>query len=390
MARISRRRFVASGAAAAAGALATPAHAAFNDTFIATATLGVVGPFTGDAAKLGEQIANGVRACIYDTNLIRGAMDRVYVMRTFDDENLLANGLLTAQYAVDDGSIDVAIGHLKGTITEQALQTYVNGHLPLVIPASSYDRLTAHGYGGVFRLVTKDSTEGNLGGAVVMERVKPKSSVVLYQDGDYGIDVAAGYHDRMLKEKVDSKALRFAFEKPDYAGVSKLTLSANPDVVYLAGTAHDMGPMIKQLRADGYKGPLYASAGMFDGITLEKYKDVAGEIMISSSFPPLDLAPSDYHIRQSYEQKYGAMTPLAAYGYAAAQIAIAAIKTGAAADRLAAGRALQTSAQYNTIVGPVQFLGSGDTLDPNIYFYAIKDGKWQYVQAAHRSTFVLK
>jgi len=112
--------------------------------------------------------------------------------------------------------------------------------------------------------------------------------------------------------------------------------------------------------------------------------------MISSSFPPLNLAPADFHIRQSYEQRYGAMTPLAAYGYAAAQISISAIKTGAAADRLAAVRALQTSAQYNSIVGPVTFLGTGDTLDPNIYFYTIKDGKWQYVQAAHRSTFVLK
>jgi branched-chain amino acid transport system substrate-binding protein len=387
---LNRRSFIAGSAACAAGALAAPARAAFNDTFISTATIGVVGPFSGDAAKLGEQIGNGVRSAINDANLIRGAMDRVYAMRTFDDQNLLANGLITAQYAVDDGSIDVAIGHLKGTITEQALQTYVNGHLPLIIPASTYDRLTTHGYGGVLRLETKDSTEGNLGGSVVMQRVKPKSSVVLYQDGDYGIDVAAGYHDRMLKEKVDSKALRFPFDKPDYPAVSKAALSGNPDIIYLAGTAHDMGPMIKQLRADGYTGPLYASQGMFDGTILEKYKDVAGELLISSSFPPLNLAPSTFHIRQNFEQKYGPMTPLAVFGYAAAQIAIAAIKRGAAADRLAAARALNYATEYDTIVGPVTFLGTGDPQDPNIYFYTIKDGKWLYVQAAHRSSFVLK
>jgi ABC-type branched-subunit amino acid transport system substrate-binding protein len=130
---------------------------------------------------------------------------------------------------------------------------------------------------------------------------------------------------------------------------------------------------------------------MFDGSILEKYnKDVAGEIMISSSFPPLNLAPADFHIRQTFEQKYGAMTPLSTYGYAAAQIAIAIIKRGAAADRLAAGRALNYATQYDTIIGPMTFLGTGDPQDPNIYFYTIKDGKWAYVQAAHRSSFVLK
>src|SRR6202035_1357695 len=96
----------------------------------------------------------------------------------------------------------------------------------------------------------------------------------------------------------------------------------------------------KQLRGDGYKNPLYASEGMFDGSIPEKYKDVVGEIFVSTSFPPLNLAPADFHIKQSFEQKYGSMTPPAVFGYAAAQIAIAAIKRGAAADRLAAGRAL--------------------------------------------------
>lgn len=390
MARVNRGAFVAGGAALAAGALATPARAAFNDPLVAPATIGVVGPFTGEYVRLGEQIGNGVRAALDEVNRFHGPMDRIFSMRTFDDQNLLANGLVNAQFAVDDGTIDVVIGHLSGRITDQALQTYANGRLPIIVPASTFDRLTSHGYANVLRLATKDSTEGNLAGAVVIDRLKPKSSVVLYQDADYGIDVAAGYHDRMLKEKLDSKAIRFAFEKPDYAGVAKATAALKPDVIYLAGTVKDMGPILKPLRAEGYAGPFFASQGFFDPATIDKYKADSDGLIVSTSMPPLQLAPSIFRIKTDFEQRYGQFTPLAAFAYAAAQIAISAIKRGGSADRLAAARALTFGTSYDTLVGSLSFLPTGDPSDPNAYFYVVKDGKWSYVQAAHRSGFILK
>jgi branched-chain amino acid transport system substrate-binding protein len=387
---IGRRAFLGAAAALGASVAAVPARAAFNDPIVGTATLGVAGPFTGDSIRLGEQMGNGVRAAIDEANRLRGPMDKLFAMRTFDDQNALAGALVNAQFAVDDGGVNCVIGHLSGRITEQTLQTYVNGHLPLIIPATTFDRVTAHGYASVVRLATKDSTEGNLAGGFVAGREKPKVSAVLYQDGDYGIDVAAGFHERMLREHVDSKAIRFSFEKPDYAAASRETVSYKPDVVYLAGTVKDMGPMLHQLRADGYAGPLFASQGFFDAATIAKYKTEAEGVIVSTSMPPLQIAPSIYRIRLDFEQKYGPFTPLAAFSYAAAQVAIAAIRRGGSADRIAVARALNSSMSFDTVIGPVAFLNTGDPQDPNVYFYAVKDGKWSYVQAAHRSTFVLK
>jgi branched-chain amino acid transport system substrate-binding protein len=387
---IGRRAFLGAAAALGAGAAALPASAAFNDPIVATATIGVAGPFTGEAIRLGEQMGNGVRAAIDDANRLRGVMDKLFAMRTFDDQNTLASGLVNAQFAVDDGTITCVIGHLSGRITEQALQTYVNGRLPVIIPATTFDRVTSHGYANVVRLETKDSSEGNLAAAYIKGRENPKRSSVLYQDGDYGIDVAAGYHDRMLREHIDSKAIRFSFEKPDYPAVSKETVSGKPDVIFLAGTVKDMGQMLHQLRADGYTGPLYASQSFFDPATITKYKTEAENLVVSSSMPPLQIAPSVYRIRLDFEQRYGPFTPLSAFSYAAAQIAIAAVRRGGSADRLAVARALNSPMAYDTVIGPLTFGNTGDPQDPNVYFYTVKDGKWSYLQAAHRSTFVLK
>jgi ABC-type branched-subunit amino acid transport system substrate-binding protein len=106
--------------------------------------------------------------------------------------------------------------------------------------------------------------------------------------------------------------------------------------------------------------------------------------------PPLALAPSAFRFRLDFESKYGQMSPLSAFSYAAAQIAIAACRRVGAADRAAEARSLALPYAYDTIVGTLQVSPTGDPLDPNLYFYTVTDGKWKYTRAAHPSAFVLK
>ena len=132
------------------------------------------------------------------------------------------------------------IGHLSGRITDAALKTYVNNSMPLIVPASTYDPITSHGYGSILRLSTKDSTEGRLG-ARNAEALKPALGYVLYQDGDYGFDVAAGFHNQLLADKIESKAVSLQLEQARLRGRREDAAGAKPDVVYLAGLARDMG-----------------------------------------------------------------------------------------------------------------------------------------------------
>lgn len=388
---IARSTFLGGATALAASALARPARAAFGDqTMAPVTTLGVVAPFTGNDVRLGEQIGNGVRAAIDDANSRRGSLDRIYAIRTFDDQNQLASGIVNAQFACDDQGVSCVIGHLSGTITDTALRTYALAGMPVIIPASTLDRLTSHNYPYVWRLTTKDSTEGRLCARTLGSLLKPKQVVVLSQDGDYGYDVAIGAQQQLDADKIPAKAFGFAWDKPNFAAVAKETLAQAPDAIFLAGLVRDMGPVVPALRTAGYNGAFYASQGFFDSETIAKYgADVEG-LVVSSSMPPLALAPSVFRIRADFESKYGEMTPLSTFSYAAAQMAIAACKRVGAGDRVAAARALAMPYAYDTVIGTVQFLPGGDPLDPNVYFYTVAGGKWKYVRSAHPSTFVLK
>jgi branched-chain amino acid transport system substrate-binding protein len=392
MTRMDRRAFLAGSAAAAAtAATAEAAFAAYGDTPISgTVTIAVVAPFTGDQIKLGEQMGNGVRQAVDDANRIRGPLDKTYLLHTFDDQNLLATGLVNAEFACDDSSVIAVVGHLSGRITEAALRTYVNNKMPVICPASTYDALTDHGFGNILRLTTKDSTEGHLAAKHVLSSVSPKTVAVLYQDGDYGVDVAAGFVEQLNGDKVKPLEVTISWEKPDWAAAVKAALSPMPDALFLAGTTKDLGPVIPQLRAAGYTGPLFASQGFFDGTVIQKYGAQVDGLVISTSMPPLAIAPGAFRIKSDFEQRYGPMTPLSAFSYAATQIVTAIVRRTGATDRLAVDRALNYSTSFDTVVGSLAFQNDGDPQTPNLYFYSVKDGNWRYQQSANPSSFIVK
>jgi branched-chain amino acid transport system substrate-binding protein len=409
VAPVARGAFLAGGAAAVAAAAVaaatvTPARAQnltpFSTPtpfggigtplpFNGTVTIGVVGPFTGPN-RLGEQMANGARAAVDDANQLLGTLDKAFQIQTFDDQNLLASALVTAEFACDDPQIVAVIGHLSGRITEAAMQTYVRNQMQVISPASSYERLTQHGYGNLLRLVTKDSAEGHLAARRVNALLKPKSVVSLSQDGDYGPDVADGFHAQMKGDKVASTPISFSLDKPDFAGVAKSVVAANPDVVFLAGLTKDMGPVVPALVAAGYTGAFYGSQGFFDATTIATYGSSLEGLTVSSSMPPLKLAPGAFRIKNDFEQKYGGLTPLSTFSYAAAQIIIAVVRRTNAGNRVAVERAFNVPTAFDTLIGSLVFGATGDLQDPNIYFYTVTSGAWKYAGSAYPNGFVVK
>jgi branched-chain amino acid transport system substrate-binding protein len=358
-------------------------------SFVATSTIGIVGPFSGRDRVLGEQLANGVRAAIDDTNQLRGPLDRAFAMRTFDDQNAVATAILNAQFATGDSSVIAVIGHVSSAATLAAIQTYSNAQMALIVPLCTDDRVTTTTYRDVFRLQIKDSVEGVLFGRFAVDQYHPKSTVVFLQDADYGADVANGFIAAMTNRKIAAPYVQFAYEKPNFEQAVTTGLATQPEFVFLAGTVGDMGGILGVLRAHGYTGRIGASQGFFDAQTT-RLGPAANDLVISTSIPYLPFAPSTMRIRAAYEARYGALGPVALYGYAGAQIIISAQRRSGATARNALLSALAVGTSIDTVAGNYTFGPSGDQLDPNIYFYTLHDGKFAYLRQAHPSAFMVK
>jgi branched-chain amino acid transport system substrate-binding protein len=371
------------------GALAGTAQVAQISPYTPTLRFAVVCPQSGPDARIGRQLIAGVRAAADELNRERTSLERVLIFDTFDDHNTPADATVQASFATGNSDTLAVIGHLSAGATLVTEPSYANAQIPLIVPTVTDDRITARGYRNVFRLPTKDSDEGSLIAAYVIS-TGSKAPHLALQDGDYGADVAGGFVRRAGSLHVDASATLFSIDKPDFAKAADAMLTHAPDCVVLVGNVADMGPLLHALRAKGFSGRFVASQGFFDAQTVKEYAKDAQGLIVSSSVPYYPLAPTALRDVQFYEAQYGALTPVAAYGYAAVQLIRNAARRTGAANRLALLRALAGGGVYDTVTGSYTFGPRGDVLDPNCYFYRVNDGKFTYERQGHPSGFMLK
>ena len=352
-------------------------------------SIALVAPLSGPARSLGQSLSRGVQAAIQYSNELAGSLQRTYTMRAFDDQNNAANASLSSSFATGDSSVIAVIGHIKADATLQGIANYGPAQLPLIVPACTDDRITATQYRNIFRLPTKDTFEGEIFARTVADQYKPKVPYVFVQDAEYGADVANGFITQMSALKTTAQYQQFPYNKPDFGAVVDKALGAQPDYVFLAGVVGDMGPIVGVLRAKGYTGPIGASQGFWDPGTLKLGAPAEG-MMISTSMPFLPLAPSTVRWVQDFQVHFGQLDPVAAFGYAAAQIIIAAVTRTNAGGRGATTTAIAQGVPIDTMVGTYSFGAFGDALQPQLYYYTVKDGKMPYLKQAHPSTFMVK
>ncbi len=355
----------------------------------ASLTFAVVGPLSGPFAQIGQQMVNGARAAINDANIQpSGALDRSFALVTFDDQNQPIQSALSAGYATNLSNVVGVIGHFSGTNTDAALPTYVAAQMPLVVPATSTDVVTAHGYRNVFRLPTRDSDEGRLTARYLCKHQKPQSCVVLTKAGAYGETVAQGFAQEMRAARVPVEAVVRGIDEPAAACVTR-ALASKPDLLFCAGKIEDLGAVFDLVVAGDLELRLIASQGFFSAVTTTEHAHSAEGLIVSTSIAPVSLVGVDDRIFADFVATYGLFTPAAGLAYAATQILIAAARRTGAIDRPSLSRALADGTTYQTIMGDYRFTPFGDQLDPNLFFYTVRKGEWVYRDSYRPAPFAI-
>lgn len=228
-------------------------------------SIGMCAPLSGSAKPIGDRMVVGARAAIQYYNEMAGSLQRTFALRTYDDQNNVAIARTAASFVTGDSTVLATIGHVNSEATLVGISSsYGPQQMPLIVPVSTDDRLTATQYHTIFRLPTKDSSEGQIFARTVLADVKPKVPYVFVQDADYGADVANGFIEFMESNHVTAPYDQFSYNHADFGAVADKAIVAKMDYAFLAGVVGDMGPLVGTLRAKGYTGPIGAPQGFFD------------------------------------------------------------------------------------------------------------------------------
>lgn len=394
---MKRRSFIGAAAAAAASATAPAAAQVIHpiqpvlppQQFAQQLNVAVNVTLSGDLQKLGSEVVKGVQAAIDEQNRYNAPLVTAWGVRPLDDRNDATLAMTNASVAASDPSVVAVIGNLTAPMTLASLSRYANVGLALVVPTVTADAVTKRGYHNVYRLPAKDSTAGALFAGSVLAGKRGVSSIAVALDGDYGYDVARGFADRAKSDRHPADVLLFPQNKTDPAQAARTVLDRSPGFVFLAGKSRDLGPIAEALRLGGYQGEFGCSDGFYDTQTIETYAKTLDGAYVASPMPPIDRIPSAVQLLTDFQREVGQITPFSAYGYAAAQLVIAASQRGNAKTRYDLLRSLQQGGTFTTLVGQFSFNVFGDPIVPDIYLYTVTKDGFKYAHPAIRTGFVV-
>ena len=376
-------------AAAASASLPAIARAQFNGPVLQQSNIGVSVPLTGPLEPYGRDVLRGAQAAVDEANRYTGSITRAFGIRAFDDQNSGALATTNVMVAQADPVIIGMIGNLTSDVTLQALPQYANSGLPVIVPTVTADAITARGYRNVFRLPTKDSSEGQLLARVLADDHAAPISRAVCIDGEYGVDVANGFVQQMKARHRDSELITLPKDKFDPASATKQVLDAKAKYIFLGGKPDRIGPVADALRLAGYTGDFGLSDSFYSLDAIAKYGKSLKGATVATSFPPLRRVPSMFQVMADFERQVGSITIFTAFGYAAAQLLIKVGQRQLRPSRIDVLTTLQRGETFDLLVGQYAFNYQGDATLPNVYLYTIDNGGFTYAKSAIANGFVV-
>jgi branched-chain amino acid transport system substrate-binding protein len=264
-------------------------------------------------------------------------------------------------------------------------EVYQENGILEITPSATNPKITERGLWNIFRTCGRDDQQGAVAGAYLVAHFKGKKVAIVHDKTTYG----QGLADE-TKKFINGKGLKEVLyeginigDKDFSALVSKIKASG-ADVVYWGGLHTEGGLIVRQMRDQGVKAPLFGG----DGITDDEFASIAGP----GAEGTLMTFPADPRNRpeaKAVVAKFLAMSPpfdpqaYTLYSYAAVQIIKEAAETAKSLDPKKVAEAMHSGKKFKTVIGEISYDKKGDItrLDYVMYVWKKNDaGKVTYVE----------
>ncbi len=357
------------------GGIAAAALFAFGGMAQADVTMGVAGPLTGANAAFGAQLKNGVTKAVEDINKKGGINGEKIILIPGDDVSDPKQGVSVANKFVSDG-VKYVVGHFNSGVSIPASEIYAENGILEISPASTNPVYTDRGLWNTFRTCGRDDQQGAVAGAFILKHFAGKKVAVLHDKTPYGKGLAdetkktinAGGMTEVIYDGVN------AGEKDFSALVSKLK-SENVDIVYFGGLHTEAGLIIRQMRDQGVKAPLFSG----DGIVSSEFWSIAGpgaEGTLMTFSPDPRKNPAAKQVVEEFIKSGFDPEAYTLYSYAAVQVIAEAARVAGTTDSEVIAKTIRTGQPFETVIGTLKFDEKGDVTRPDYVVYVWKDGKY--------------
>jgi branched-chain amino acid transport system substrate-binding protein len=320
----SRRTAGAIAAAVAAVCLLVPAAPARAAEKL---KIGLMLPYTGTYAALGNAITNGFKLAVQEAGGKLGGREVEYY--TVDDESDPAKAPDNANKLIKRDQVDVLVGTVHSGVALAMAKVARDNNTLFINPNAGADALTGPLCSpNFFRTSFSNWQPGYAMGKVAADQ-KKKTAVTFTWKYAAGEESVNGF-----KEGFEAgggkvlKAMTLPFPQVEFQSYLTEIASLKPDIVYVFFAGGGAVKFVKDYAAAGLKSsiPLYGAGFLTDG-TLEAQGEAAQGLLTTLHYADGLDNPKDKAFRAAYEKAFKAEPDVyAMQGYDAAQLLAVGLK----------------------------------------------------------------
>jgi branched-chain amino acid transport system substrate-binding protein len=299
--RNGRRQFLATAGALSTGLLVASPFAGAQTGKI---RVGLMLPYTGTYAPLGNAITNGFKLAVAERGGRLGGREVEYF--TVDDESDPAKGPENANKLIQRDKVDVLVGTVHSGVAMGMVKIARDTGTLLIIPNAGVNAAT----GGlcapnIFRTSFSSWQTSYPLGKLMVDRGH-QNIVTIAWKYSFGEESVSAFSEGLAKAggKV-SKELWVPFPTVEFQALLTQIASLKPDAVYAFFAGAGAAKFVKDYAAAGLKGkiPLYGSGFLTDGV-LETQGDAAAGLETTLHYGDGIDTPRNREFRLAYAKAF--------------------------------------------------------------------------------------
>jgi branched-chain amino acid transport system substrate-binding protein len=356
---------------------AAPAGEEEAEAIACAAAIGIMGPFTGDAASIGQEQLNWAKLSVDRFNEENGTD---FTLVEGDTQLDPAQASTVAPQFVSNEDIVAVVGpagsqevQAVGAIFERANMAFVS------MSATATDLTTSGDFPTFFRVVPRDDDQGPTDATYMIEELEAQNVLVVDDQSSYSTGLADQAQQALEDAGVAVTRESVTQEQTDYSALVS-GVSDETDVVFLpwqiAANAQLFGDQMAEQDKDAV---LFGGDGLFS-------PDFTVEGSYLSAFAPdIKEIPEDAELVEAYTTEFGEFGTFGPPTFLAAEVLMRAANEicqgGQEPSRDAVLEQVgMTNLETSILGGPISFDENGDVLERRFYIFRIEGGEYTLVQ----------
>jgi branched-chain amino acid transport system substrate-binding protein len=344
-----------------------------------TASIGIMGPFTGDVAAIGQEQLNWAKFAVDRFNEERGT---TFTLVEGDTQLDPAQAATVAPQFVSNSDIQAVVGPAGSQEVEAVGSIYGNADMAFISPSATATNLTED-FDTFFRVVPTDADQGPTDATYMADELGAQNVLIIDDQSSYSTGLADSTAAALEEAGVTVSRESVSQDQTDFSALVS-SVADDTDVVFLpwqvAANAQLFG---NQLAEQGKEAVIFGSDGLFSP---DDFK-IAGSYV--SSFAPDITGLDDPAIQElvtAFEDEYGDFGTFGPPTYAATTVvmeaATAVCEGGEEPTREAILEQMPETDLSESILGqPIRFTENGDIEDATFFIFQVaEDGSYELVQ----------